>query len=90
MRAMPMTPGMVRAAESSTVSNDPPIVGARATTVGAAGMARSSAYLALPVTMSRASRRVVGRPIRVNLLGSFGAPETAGTATFAAAADNDP
>ena len=61
----------VRAAESSTESTDPPIVGGRATTVGAAGMARSSAYLALPgddVARVEAGRRPADQRERARIL----------------------
>src|ERR1700751_5635932 len=88
--AMPSTPGIPRAVVASYETTDPPIVGGRATTVGAAATGRSSAYFAAPVTMARASNRVVGCPMIVNALGSFGAGDTAGTVTCAAAAESDP
>src|SRR4051812_34608118 len=87
---MPTTPGIARAALASKVRTEPPIVGGRATTVGTAATGRSSAYFALPVTMSRASNRVVGVPMRVNCDGDFGVPGIAGVVTLAASTDNEP
>ena len=85
------TPGMALAAASSTVATVPLIVGGRATTQGSApGTARSCVYFARPVTMSRASMRVVGRPMSSKSSASLGTGSTAGTRTWAAAVDSSP
>lgn len=63
----------------------------RATTVGfAPATARSPAYLALPVTMSRASIRVVGRPITRCWAAGSGLLDTAGRRIWAALAVREP
>jgi hypothetical protein len=91
IRATARTPGMPRAAVSSTAATVPRIVGGRAITVGLApGTSRSSVNACFPVTMSRAAIPVVGTPITPNAAGSFGAGSTAGTTTSAASADSDP
>ena len=81
---------MARAADVVDGEEQPPIVGARAITVGAAGTARSSAYSARPVTMSCVSSARWGGRCWVNWLGSFGVPGTAGTVTISAAAASEP
>ncbi len=85
------TPGITRAARSSTETTVPPSVGGRATTVGfAPATVRSPAYVALPVTMSRASIRVVGRPITRCRDAGFGRLDTEGRWIPAALAVREP
>lgn len=61
-----ITPGIARAAESSTEAAEPWTVGGRRSTVGIApSTCRSRVYCAWPVIMSLASIREVGVPTRV-------------------------
>ena len=91
MRATATTPGIARAAASSTERTVPPSVGGRATTHGSAsGTGRSCVYTARPVTMSRASMRDVGWPMTVKSAGSLGTGGTAGTTMVAASTDSSP
>ena len=57
MTAIPTTPGMARAARSSTDRSVPPMVGGRAITVGVPGTGRSSAYRAAGDDVARVEAR---------------------------------
>ena len=91
MVAMATTPGMLRAA-LVVDGRHGPLERRRAGHDGRhrPGTSRSSVNFARPVTMSRASMRVVGLPMTLNDAGFFGVVGTAGTSTAAASADSDP
>src|SRR5215213_6376751 len=85
------TPGIWTAADASYDFTLPLIVGGLITTVGkASGTSISSAYFAAPVTMLRASMRVVAVPMRRYCEEDFGSVDTAGRSTLAAASVSDP
>src|SRR5215207_9779205 len=85
------TPGMLRAADASYAWTLPLSVGGLITTVGRApSTSTSSAYFAAPVTMLRASIRVVDVPMRRYCDAGFGSVDTAGSSSWAAASVSDP